>query len=138
MARVSGFMVMGLASGWPLADHSDLGSFPVVHTLLSQDGYQREGFWEVVGHVASPFDLPHSSHWWWLISSVFLARTSCHKIPHANGCCGAWPGWAVSASVLLLTRLRIEPVSPALQGVFFTTGPPGKPCAIMFKPLCVC
>ena len=50
-------MVMGLASGWSLANHSDLGSFPVVPMLLSQDGCQREGFWEVVGHVASPFDL---------------------------------------------------------------------------------
>ena len=26
-------------------------------TLLNQDGRQREGFWEVVGHVVSPFDL---------------------------------------------------------------------------------
>ena len=25
--------------------------------LLSQNGCQREGFWEVVGHMASPFDL---------------------------------------------------------------------------------
>ena len=24
---------------------------------LGQDGCQREGFWEVVGHVVSPFDL---------------------------------------------------------------------------------
>ena len=37
--------------------HSDSGSFRVVHTLLSQGGCQQEGFWEVVGHVASPFDL---------------------------------------------------------------------------------
>ena len=26
-------------------------------TSLSQDGCQRGGFWEVVGHVVSPFDL---------------------------------------------------------------------------------
>ena len=32
-------------------------SFLVVHTLFSQDGCQRGGFWEVVGHVVSPFDL---------------------------------------------------------------------------------
>jgi len=25
--------------------------------LFSQDGCQREGFWEVVGHVEPPFDL---------------------------------------------------------------------------------
>ena len=45
-------MVMGLVSGFSVANHSDLESFLVVHTLLSQDGYHREGFWDVVGHVA--------------------------------------------------------------------------------------
>ena len=53
---VSGFMVMGLVSRLSLANHSDSKSFLVVHTLFSQDGCQR-GFWEVVGHVVSPFDL---------------------------------------------------------------------------------
>ena len=53
---VLGFMVMGLVSGSSLASHSDSESFLVVHTLLSQDGCQREGFWEVVGYVVSPFD----------------------------------------------------------------------------------
>ena len=46
---------------------------------------------------------PDSSGWWWLISSVFLIRISCHKTTHANGYYGAWPGWAVSVSVLPLT-----------------------------------
>ena len=50
---VSGFMVMGLS----LANHSDSEFFLVVHTSFSQDGCQREGFWEVVGPVVSPFDL---------------------------------------------------------------------------------
>ena len=50
-------MVMGLVSGLSLANHSDSESFLVVHALFSQDGCQREGFWEVVGHVVSPFDL---------------------------------------------------------------------------------
>ena len=54
---VLGFMVTGLVSGLSLANHSDSESFPVVHALLSQDGCQQEGFWEVVGHVVSPFDL---------------------------------------------------------------------------------
>ena len=45
----------------------------------------------------------NSSGWWWLISSVFLIRTSCCKITHADGYCGAWPGWAISVSVLALT-----------------------------------
>ena len=46
----------GLVSGLSLANHSDSGSFLVVHVLLSQDGSQQ-GLWEVVGHVVSPFDL---------------------------------------------------------------------------------
>ena len=54
---VSGFMVMGLVPGLSLASHSDSESFMVVHALFSQDGCQRGGFWEVVGHVVSPFDL---------------------------------------------------------------------------------
>ena len=45
----------------------------------------------------------NSSSWWWLISSVFLSRTSCRKTTHANGYYGAWPGWAVSVSVPPLT-----------------------------------
>ena len=53
---VLGFMVMGLVSGLSLANHSDSESFLVVHPLFSQDGCQR-GFWEVVRHVVSPFDL---------------------------------------------------------------------------------
>ena len=40
----------------------------------------------------------------WLISSVFLTRTSCHKTTHANVDCGDWPGLAVSVSVLPLTN----------------------------------
>ena len=50
-------MVMGLVSGLSLANHSDSESFLVVHTLFSQDGCQREGFWEVSGQVVSPFNL---------------------------------------------------------------------------------
>ena len=40
-----------------LANHSDSESFLVAHALLSQDGRQREGFWEVLGHIVSLFDL---------------------------------------------------------------------------------
>ena len=54
---VSGFRVKGFVFGFSLVNHSDAGSFLVVHTLLCQVGCQREGFWEVVGHVVSPFDL---------------------------------------------------------------------------------
>ena len=55
---VPGFMVRGFVVGFSLDNHSDAGSFLVVHTLLRQVGCQREGFWEAVGHVVSPFDLP--------------------------------------------------------------------------------
>ena len=47
----------GISFRLSLANHSDSESFLVVHTLFSQDGCQREGFWEVVEHVESPFDL---------------------------------------------------------------------------------
>ena len=47
---------------------------------------------------------PSFSDWWWLISSVFLIRNSCHKTTHANGYYGTWPRWAVSISVLPLTE----------------------------------
>ena len=47
---------MGLVSGLSLANRSDSGSFLGAHTWLSQDGCQQERFWEVVGHLASPFD----------------------------------------------------------------------------------
>ena len=48
----------------------------------------------------------NSSCWWRLISSVFLTRTSCCKTTHANCYYGAWPWWAVSISVLPLTKLQ--------------------------------
>ena len=50
-------MVMGLVSGLSLANHSDSESFLVVHAYFRPDGCQREGFWEVAGHVVSPLDL---------------------------------------------------------------------------------
>ena len=54
---VSGFMVMGLVSRSSLANLSDSGCFLVAHAMLDRDGCQRGGFWEVEGHMASPFDL---------------------------------------------------------------------------------
>ena len=47
---------MGLVSGLSLANHSDSRVLPGA-ALFSQDGCQRGGFWEVVRHVVSPFDL---------------------------------------------------------------------------------
>ena len=51
------FMVMGSVSRLSLASHSDSGSFLVAYASLSQDGCQREGFWEALGHMVSPVDL---------------------------------------------------------------------------------
>ena len=45
--RVPGFIALGLVSRLSLANHSDSGSFLVACSSLSQDGCQREGFWEV-------------------------------------------------------------------------------------------
>ena len=53
---VSGFMAMGLVSGWSLANHSNSEYFLVAHASLNHDGCQLEGFREVDGHVVSPFD----------------------------------------------------------------------------------
>ena len=61
----------------------------------------------------------NSSAWWWLISSVFLTRTSRHKITHANGGSGAWPGWTGSVSVLPLTT---PPWETAYSRYFLGTG----------------
>ena len=47
---------------------------------------------------------PSSSGWGWLISSVFHIRNYCRKTTYANGYYGAWPAWAVSISVLPLTK----------------------------------
>ena len=64
---VSSVMVMGIVSGLSLANHYDSGSFLLVHALLSREGCQQEGFWEVEGQVVSPFDLA-----WILLVGVSL------------------------------------------------------------------
>ena len=72
-----------------------------------------------VGRIYSDSFWPflNSSGWWWLISSMFLTRTSCHKITHENGYCGAWPGWMVSVSVFPLTWLWLS-MSTELHAYF--------------------
>ena len=103
---VSGFMVMGLVSGWSLANHSNSESFKLVVPRIAQLRWMLArgilGSRRTRGVSFRPF--PNSSGWWWLISSIFLIRISCHKTIHANGYYGAWPGWAVSISVLPLTE----------------------------------
>ena len=55
--HLSGFMVMGLVSGWSLANHSNSESFLVVHASLSQDGCQQRdsGKWRDTQCLLSTF-----------------------------------------------------------------------------------
>ena len=89
---VSGFMVMGLVSGWSLTNHSN-SVFPG-GTRIAQPRWMLVrgilGSGRTTGVSFRPF--LNSSGWWWLISSIFLIRISCHKTTHANGYYGAWPG----------------------------------------------
>ena len=101
---MSGFMVMGLVSGWSLTNLSNSESFLVVHASLSQDECQWEGYCEVFGHVRSVFDLS----WTLPVGADFLVSCSLLGPPavkktHAKGYCGSWPGWPVSVSVFHLT-----------------------------------
>ena len=50
-------------------------------------------------HGVSFWPFLNSSSWWWLISTMFLTRTSCCKITHTNGYYGAWAGWTISVHV---------------------------------------
>ena len=79
----SGFTVMGLGSRLSLANHSDSESCLVVHTLFSHDGCQREGFWDVVGHVVSPFDLSRTL----LVGGGLLVPCSLPGPPVINSSC---------------------------------------------------
>ena len=85
---VSGFMVVGLVSRLSLANHSDSESFLVVYALFSQDGCQRGGFWEVAGHVLSPFDLSQTL----LVSGGLLVLCS---LPEPNKSC-RWLLWCLA------------------------------------------
>ena len=57
MAGSLGFYGDGISLRVIFSQSCDPESFLEVHALFSQDGCQREGFWEVVGQVVSPFDL---------------------------------------------------------------------------------
>ena len=100
-------MVMGLVSGWSLANHSN-SVFPGSARITQPRRMLARGILgsgRTRGVSFRPF--LNSSGWWWLISSVFLIRIASHKTTHANGYYGAWPGWAVSIRVLPLTELGI-------------------------------
>ena len=94
-----GLMMMGFVSRSSLANHS--GSEWLLHVAQPRL-CQGEGFWKVGGQVTF-WPLLNYSGWWWLVSSMFLTRTSYHKIIHTDGYYGACPEWAVSVSVFPLT-----------------------------------
>ena len=100
---VLGFMVMGLVSGWSLANHSN-SVFPGGARITQPRWKLARGILGSGRTDSVSSGLSLTSGWWWLISSVFFIRISCHKTTHANGYYGAWPGWAVSVSVLPLTN----------------------------------
>ena len=75
----------------------------------------------LTGRVSSqPF--LNSCGWWWLISSIFLIRISCHKTTHANGYYGAWLGCAspniTCQTPLSMRILQARRLDPLLQGIF--------------------
>ena len=84
-------MVMGLVSGLSLANHSDSESFLVVHALFSQDECQREGFWEVVRHVVSHFDLSRTLP----VGGGLLVPCSLPGPPVVNDSC-TWSLWCLA------------------------------------------
>ena len=100
-------MVMGLVSGLSLASHSDSeSSWWYTPRSAKMDAREKDsGRWSETWCLLLTF--PKFFSWWRLISSVFLTRTSCRKTTHADGYYGAWPGWAVSVSMLPLTVFLI-------------------------------
>ena len=102
------FMVTGLVSGLSLVNHSNSGSFLVAHCCSVKMNASKEdsGRWSDTWCLLSTFP-----GWWWLLSSVFLTRTSCCKITHVNGY-DTWPRWAVLVSMFPLTFLP-TPLLPA-------------------------
>ena len=110
MARNLGFCGDGISFLVALANHSN-SAFPGGARIAQPRRMLSRG---ILGsgqtHGVSFWPFPNSSGWWWLISFIFFIRISCHKTAHANSYYGAWPGWAVSISVLPLTN------SPTMQG----------------------
>ena len=129
-------MMMGLVSGLSLASHSDSESFLVAQALLIQDGCQQEGFWEVVRHVVSPFDLS------WTLPVQFSRSVMSNslrphelqytRLPCPSPALGAWSNsgpssrWChstISSSVVSFSHLQSFPASGSFPVIhFFTSG----------------
>ena len=86
-------------------------------------------------HGVSFWPFSNSSGWWWLISSIFLIRISCHKATHANGYYGAWPGWVVSISVLPLTLTGTQHYRVEKSENLINTQCMGRAAQVLFRVL---
>ena len=112
---VSGFLVMRLVSGclWPII-LTQGSSWWSMHCSSKMDAARR-----ILGggktRDISFWPSLNSCDWWWLVSSRFLTRTSCHKIIHANGYYGAWLVWVVSARMFPLTEGPVGVNTPKFQ-----------------------
>ena len=97
-------MVMGLVSWLSLANHSDSSpSWWCMPCSVKMDAREKDSErWLDMWCLLLTF--PELFRLGWLISSVFLTRTSLPKTTHENRYYGAWPGWEVSVRVLPLTR----------------------------------
>ena len=80
---------MGLVSRLSLANHSDSESFLVVPCSAKLDA--RAGFWEVVGHVVSPFDLSQTL----LVGGGLLVPCSLPGPPVVKHAC-TWLMWRLA------------------------------------------
>ena len=155
MTSSLGFIVMGLVSGLPIVNCSDSESFLVVHALYSQDGCQQEGFWEVVGHMMSPFDLS----WTLLEPGVWSLTRSDHsprarhpgmlsqvglRKHHYKQSYWRWwnSSWAISnpkwrccenAAVNMPAKLENSAVATGLEKVSFHSNPKERQCQRMLK-----
>ena len=61
------------------------------------------------------------------VSGLSWTDVSCGTVVVARGLQCSWAS-VVAARGILVPQPEIEPVSPALQGTFLNTGPPGKSC----------
>ena len=60
MALSPGFYGNGISFQVVFGQSSGSEYFLVARTLFNQDECQQVGFWEMDGHVTSPFDLSHT------------------------------------------------------------------------------
>lgn len=119
----SGFIGMGLVSRLSLASHLarptsvGLRVLPVARTPLSQDGFQREGFWEVGGllPLTGPSQaLPVSFRG----STRFLIGATCCDSTSGQQLVSFRPRWAVSVNGAGWTvSLMMEPVHGLAHGL---------------------